>query len=613
MGAPDQTLDKDAHASLVIDDRRLTPVDMDSYPGAGQGANDEAYDTTLVLRRINGRLVPDTLHIHTHGFTVTKWEAKYSSIWSDRYWRDNPWRTQKLVPVIDASYCVVGHAGWIRAPLLCVPTETVSYDPHRVDHNMFWELLEEKRLKRAQAQVPSREAQRRFSLAVEGHASAADLPIPMSPAPQNWESNGERYRKNVNYFLSGGGKAVVGDGLEDNSEIFEFGDYTEYVSDYEIVARSPPGQHVTERIVHRKDCYMFLVLVDPKGYVQAVLDDGIVPPPTFAEKALDVALHLIDLTLAILLVVDIVTIPAVLLRAGLVVARTATIRALELMADKFTQTVERMAVRDVQELLEMARAGQLSADGLKAAADSAAREAAEAALRRGAMSGPERAEAKTAWQKLKQEFWDAGNVPPTRTFTEDQAATLNKQISDRMTELGIPKKNQGAGIRRLPPKGEKAPPGTKGMQPFMDENGKAFNPTGSTRGGRMRSGSFDPKYGGNESGVSVHGNVFDDWKGFELWNKADVADRIDATIAHEWSEFTGLSHWETVQVIPETKLAISPRAKEILRYMRMMGEPDIALTEFTKAEWEAIKAAGKATAPFEEKLKIAMTLAAHGK
>jgi hypothetical protein len=356
MGAHDQTLDKDAHAGILDEDRRLTPVDIE--PGAGQGANDEAYDTTLVLRLLDGKLVPDSLHVHTHGFAVTKWESKYSSIWSDPNWRDTPWRTQKLVPVVDASYCVVGHAGWIRAPLLCVPTETVSYDPHRVNHNIFWEFLEELRLNGSQAH--SRAAGKGFSLAIDGHASATGLP----PGPQIREPDGLRYRNNVNYFLSGGGKAVVGDGTQDR-DIFESGDYATYVSDYEVVSSNAPAQHVTERITHRKDCYMFLVLVDPRGYLQAVVDDGIVPPPTFGEKALDLALHLIDLTLAILLVVDIVTIPVVLLRAGLVVGRAVAIRAVELVADKFTQTAERMAARDVQELLKLLRMGRLTVENLK--------------------------------------------------------------------------------------------------------------------------------------------------------------------------------------------------------------------------------------------------------
>jgi hypothetical protein len=108
-------------------------------------------------------------------------------------------------------------------------------------------------------------------------------------------------------------------------------------------------------------------------------------------------------------------------------------------------------------------------------------------------------------------------------------------------------------------------------------------------------------------GISVHGNLFDNWKGFDLWNhpSTTIDDRIDAIIAHEWSEFNGLTHWETVELMPETKLAISPRARELSRYMMMMGEPEMVLTEFTKAEWNAIKAAGKQNASFKEKIAAA--------
>ena len=109
-------------------------------------------------------------------------------------------------------------------------------------------------------------------------------------------------------------------------------------------------------------------------------------------------------------------------------------------------------------------------------------------------------------------------------------------------------------------------------------------------------------------GISVHGNVFDRWEGFDLWNDPSTTDwdRIDAIIAHEWSEFNGLTHWETVELMPETKLAISPRARELSRHMMIMGgEPEMAFTEFTKAEWNAIKAAGKQNASFEEKMAAA--------
>jgi hypothetical protein len=74
------------------------------------------------------------------------------------------------------------------------------------------------------------------------------------------------------------------------------------------------------------------------------------------------------------------------------------------------------------------------------------------------MTGPERAEAKTALAKLRQKFWDAGKVPPRKQFSKDQAKEWNCKIEDRMRELGIPKKDQGAGLRRIPPPGEKPPP-----------------------------------------------------------------------------------------------------------------------------------------------------------
>jgi hypothetical protein len=234
------------------------------------------------------------------------------------------------------------------------------------------------------------------------------------------------------------------------------------------------------------------------------------------------------------------------------------------------------------------------------------------------MSGPETAEAKTVLGRLKQAFWDAGNVPPKQKFTAEQVKHWNDFIWKRMDELGIPKINRGGGLTTVPKQGERAVSGAgkravgyvENGQTVIVENGKVFFPEGGARGGRIRSGNFNPLEGGEEGGISVHGNVFDRWEGFDLWNQSTFKDRIDATIAHEWSEFNELSHWETAEMVTETKLPISPRAREILRYMQQMGSPGRALREFNKAEWAAIKAAGKETAPFEEKLKIAIEAAA---
>jgi hypothetical protein len=39
-------------------------------------------------------------------------------------------------------------------------------------------------------------------------------------------------------------------------------------------------------------------------------------------------------------------------------------------------------------------------------------------------------------------------------------------------------------------------------------------------------------------------------------------------IAHEWMEFNELSHWETVELVTESKLPISKEAKELLVAMQ---------------------------------------------
>jgi hypothetical protein len=146
-----------------------------------------------------------------------------------------------------------------------------------------------------------------------------------------------------------------------------------------------------------------------------------------------------------------------------------------------------------------------------------------------------------------------------------------------MKQLGIPEKNIGAKVRKFPPGKPKKMIGTAKIP---GETGEAFNPTGIKRGSNLR--SFADEYGVEEGGISVHGSVFERWEGFDVWNNALVEDRIDAIIAHEWMEFNELSHWETVELIEQSKLRISDKAKEILKFMRTRGKPLKALTEFPK-------------------------------
>ncbi len=149
----------------------------------------------------------------------------------------------------------------------------------------------------------------------------------------------------------------------------------------------------------------------------------------------------------------------------------------------------------------------------------------------GAMAGPKAA---------ASAFWAAGEVTP-RVLTEAEQKAWRATIKNRMKELGIPKKN--IGIRGIP-----------------GESGEAFTAEGVMRGSNVRG-----------RGISVHGSVVEDWAGFPEWNKASIADRIDAIIAHEWMEFNELTHWETVELVTESKLPISKTAQDLLSVMRKHG------------------------------------------
>ncbi len=508
---------------------------------------------TPVFRYSSDKLISDALHVHIRPFTVTKWESIYSTVFgSGTHSNDwvcpscDPGLAPSFTPVIDESYRVVGHLGWIPGTEICVPKNTVAWDS--VAH-----IFEERRL--------GEDRQRLLSL----HDRDPLPPFPArhwAPEPDTklWasirsgglkdESEEQRHQNNINYFLAGGGEALVG---------------RDYVHDQMASQNFEPLLH---------GGYRCLALVRPDGYIQSVLRIEGIPYESRQAKGLRIIFEVIDIALTIWMIIDIFTISVVLFRAGVAVAEKVAIRAVKVVIDREAKAALDLTMQRVRRELVG-----------------------------GAMTGPERAEARTAWQKLKQDFWNAGKVPPSRQFTEDAAKEWNSKIADRMRELGIPKKNQGAGVRRIPPAGEKPPPGGSKKLPVGDENGKAFNETGRERGGNYRSSPAD-RYGGEERGISVHGNVFDRWERFDLWNdpSTTIWDRIDAIIAHEWSEFNGLTHWETVELMPETKLAISPRARELSRHMMMMaGEPEMAFTEFTKAEWNAIKAAGKENASFEEK------------
>jgi hypothetical protein len=531
-------------------------------------------------------LIPETLrYVHGETFTPTKWESRYSTL--SRTAKEE----QKFTPVIDDNYRIVGHLGWVGGHDIFVPQKTIG------ELSPFRTVFEEARLAEWHRQrVWSHDHPIKFGAQP---ATGTKPPVPCWPGnrsngaslkpilseadrksfldgPGKDGSEEQRLRENINFLVAGGGTAIVGEQWEalphqpmPKLERYLLGPGTS------SPGYSPMAQTFAT-FAKPSPYYRFLTLVGPDGLIQAVFRVQEFHPESREDKILRVALEVIDIAIMIWTVIDIVTIPIALARiTGELVAREALIQALR-----------------AHESLEV-----------KAVLDLTLRESAERALRVGAMSGPEEAAARTAWEKLREAFWRAGDAPPKKVLgmTKQQVEEWNVKIAKRMKELGIPENNIGAKVTKYDPNTGKF----IGHAYTEGETGEAFVPSGGNRGRRLR--TYVDKYEHEEGGIAVHGNVFDDWEGFDLWNQSSVDDRIDAIIAHEWSEFSELTHWETVELAPDTQLAIRQRARELLKEMAKYGNSEKAFAEFATNEWTAIKAAKKTTAAFDEKMAAAAT------
>jgi len=288
--------------------------------------------------------------------------------------------------------------------------------------------------------------------------------------------------------------------------------------------------------------YRCLALVRPDGYLQGVLRVEKILHQTREQKEFNQLLEVIDIALTIWMIIDIATISVSLFRLGRLLARAVEIRALKLAVDQGAKAALKLAEQEAKRALPKVL---------------------------GRMAGPD---------AVKDAFWRAGVVTP-RQFSEAEVKQWTAKIATRMKQLGIPEKNIGIKVRKYPPGKPKKMIGTSDIP---GESGEAFNPRGMERGSNLR--TVADQYGVEEGGISVHGSVFERWEGFDLWNAASTRyeDRIDAIIAHEWMEFNELSHWETVELIEQSKLRISQTAKELLRHMKTQGKPLKALTEFPK-------------------------------
>jgi hypothetical protein len=535
MGEHDQTVlhDKDAPEEIGDDGRRFHPLGIDENPDVDYVAF-SASSLVPVFRYSRDKLIHDAVRVHIRPFHVTKWESLYSSLFGTgvKPTRFEPNGVEpSFTPIIDESYRVVGHLGWINMSQICIFTAQggTALDLQKAEKARLGERRKEI--------LAERDAINRSPLFRRPAQPATNSPPPCRPSPTSrllkpafafdqdtvgrdpviWESEEVRHQNNFNFFLAAGGTALVG----------------------RAIAMDLWDSERDE--MYWMEGYRCLTLVGPDGHLQGVLGVEKIQfhHESRNQRDLRLVLEVVDIALTIWMVIDLVTIPVALIRVGLWVAEKVEIQAI-----KFA-------------LNEAAKAA------LKAAEQEAKR-----ALQLGAMAGPEAA--------AKEAFWRAASVTP-RQFSEVEVKTWTAKIASRMKQLGIPEKNIGAKVRKFPPGKPKKMIGTAKIP---GETGEAFNPTGIKRGSNLR--SFADEYGVEEGGISVHGSVFERWEGFDVWNNALVEDRIDAIIAHEWMEFNELSHWETVELIEQSKLRISDKAKEILKFMRTRGKPLKALTEFPK-------------------------------
>jgi len=395
----------DAHRSIHDDGRTLRPVREDEFVGVyddfGHRDLERPHDARAAFVFRGGKLIPDTVYIHPDRFLITGWESHYSDVFASESPKFH--YEASFAPVVDDSWRVVGHVGWADGCDICVPGETVQKG------SKFWDILAERRLGEWRQRWLDDADRFDHALPAFGPRSAPKPPPRdprWKPSPQDEARRGPfrdpssefRYLHNLDYFVKGGGKALVGT-------------YT-----YMEIERANNLKHswyapYLDLKVYGSSGYRFQVLVSPDGYLQAVLGIDKVRPKTRGDKIISDVLEGIDIAMTVLMIIDIITIPVALFRLGALVAEKASIRAVEVVID-----------REAKEALKLA--------------ELEARRAVPEVI--GRMAGTDAA---------ADAFWAAGEVAP-RQFTKAEEKAWTAKVADRMKKLGIPKEN--IGIRGIP-------------------------------------------------------------------------------------------------------------------------------------------------------------------
>jgi hypothetical protein len=367
MGDHDQTVlhDEDAHGNIHDDGRTLRPVRGDEYSVVGFGAMPlfrPPSDSRHVLLYRGKKLIPETLDVHPGPFSVTQWESLYSSVFT---LGGSDFSRASFAPIVDDSSRVVGHVGWADGNDILVPEDTVRND------RLFWSNLQKVRLAEWRQQI--------LDVFDRGRGTIPNFPFPppaTSPPPpkdgKRWrgpencvyrpqpsyrptileearsgplkEGEIDQYLHDLDTFVKGGGDAFVG-------RHFLKPGFASYLDLH------PSGLSVGGVGEPRKpysSAYEFLVLVSPDGHLQGVMDIR-KNLKTQVEFDTETFLKVIDLSMTILMVIDIFPIAVVLFRLGAKIATEATIQAIKLVAGREAKASLELAMRETKAALDLAK------------------------------------------------------------------------------------------------------------------------------------------------------------------------------------------------------------------------------------------------------------------
>jgi hypothetical protein len=354
MGEHDQAVlhDEDAHQSVTDDGRTLRPVREDEYEYAGGISEMPAlvppHDSRPAFLFRGKELIPETLHVHGAKLTPTEWEVQYSNLTGSG-------DKQSFTPVINDSYRIVGHLGWIVGSEIRVPKNTIA------DGSPTAVALEMARLAEWHRQRVWSHDHPSFNFPAQS-VSGTKPPAPCWPAnrssgalkpnfseavlkssrdgPGVDASDELRLRENINFYLAGGGKAIVGsDRVWDIQD--HYVNYRDYPYDYWVIG-----------------IYRCLALVAPNGHLQEVLEVQKIHVESRAEKVDRIALEVLDIALTVWMIIDLATIPVALFSlAGRLVAKEVMVETVKVtvnqeakaILDSTTQRVTRELLKPVTE------------------------------------------------------------------------------------------------------------------------------------------------------------------------------------------------------------------------------------------------------------------------